>query len=225
MVPCSAGAPLALLFHLVRTLPTCLSFTALVLMELLQVWAKLDQWTTDQSVPAALAAAAKLFRLGFCLPCRTPGRLGFVQRFPPGGVGMCVEETAPFRANAWDSSGGQSCPRRRPKHFAAGRKRQSAPPTGPPSLAVVKRSALVPCDRGRAESPSELCDQPLLEVLKWRSEPTVARRWHCPGVWIARHLGRNVRWPASRLQYAGVTASAVSRCSGLLPRASSGDAL
>ena len=50
-------------FHLVRTLPTCLSFTALVLMELLQVWAKLDQWTTDQSVPAALAVAAKLSRL------------------------------------------------------------------------------------------------------------------------------------------------------------------
>ena len=138
---------------------------------------------------------------------------------------MCVEGTAPFRANAWDSSGGQSCPRRRPKHFAAGRKRQSAPPTGPPSLAVVKRSALVPCDRGRAESPSELCDQPLLEVLKWRSEPTVARRWHCLGAWISRHLGRNVRWPASRLRYAGVTASAVSRCSGLLPRESSGDAV
>ena len=48
-------------------------------------------------------------------------------------------------------------------------------------LAVIKRSALALCERGRAESPSELRDRPLLESPEVATDPTVARRWHCLG--------------------------------------------
>ena len=82
-------------FHLVRTLPTCLRpYRSSFLWSFCRFG---PNWTHSQQtsrcrLPLPSRPSSPAF--GSCLPCRTPGRLGFVQRFPPGGED-CVSRGPP----------------------------------------------------------------------------------------------------------------------------------
>ena len=95
MVPCSADVPLALLLSLGQNSANLPEFYR---PRSYGAFAGLGQTGPIANRPVGagclLPSRPSSPTFGSCLPCRTPGRLGFVQRFPPGGED-CVSRGPP----------------------------------------------------------------------------------------------------------------------------------